>query len=227
MSTVPISVLIATDSLILGAGLEALCAAQPTLEIVGRAGDHDELVREVERLHPDVALIAIRTPVVATMTIIVSARQLRARHPQLGLVVVGDRIDGFAVELLRDGSARVAYLLDDRLPGFDTILSAIHEVSAGNTVLEPELVDALVRRRGGVTIDELSLREMDVLEQIAAGLANVAIAHALHVSTKTVERHVTSIFRKLELTDARDVDRRVMAALAYLHAQARAQDLDD
>jgi DNA-binding NarL/FixJ family response regulator len=173
----------------------------------------------IEELTPDAVIISIRTPIVTTMATVEAARQLRADHLELGIVVISDRGNGFALELLRGGASRIAYLLDDRLPGIDTVLGALRDIRAGQTVLDPSIVDALIARRNGIVIDDLTLREIDVLEHIAHGLSNRGIAARLFISVKAVEKYVTVIFRKLELTDQTLVDRRVTAALTFLRAQ--------
>lgn len=218
----PITVVLATDNFLIGDGLAALLAGRPEVEVVGRARDHDELVGLVEEVEPEAVLVTIRTPAVTTMAIIKTARRLRAEHPGLGIVVISDRGNGFALELLRGGASRVAYLLDEHLAGLDSVIGALREVRDGQTVLDPSVVDSLVERRDGIVIDDLTVRELDVLEQIAHGLSNAAIAAALYVSIKSVEKNVTTIFRKLGLTDPSLVDRRVTAGLIYTRAQTSA-----
>ena len=215
----PITVVLATDSFLIGDGLAALLADNDDVKVVGRARRHDELPELVDELAPEAVIISIRTPIVTTMATIEVARRLRVDHPDLGIVVISDRGNGFAIELLRGGASRIAYLLDEHLPSIDTVLNALREVRAGQTVLDPSIVDSLVTRREGVAIDDLSLRELDVLELIADGLSNRSIATILNLSIKAVEKHVTAIFRKLELADQSLVDRRVTAALTYQHAQ--------
>jgi DNA-binding NarL/FixJ family response regulator len=215
----PVTVVLATDSFLIGDGLAALLSDVPDVKIVGRVRSHDDLSAMVEELAPDAVIISIRTPVVTTMATVEAARRLHADHAALGIVVISDRGNGFALELLRDGASRIAYLLDERVPGIDTVLGALHDVRAGQTVLDPSIVDALVTRRDGIAIDNLTLREVDVLEQIAHGLSNRGIAATFSISVKAVEKYVTVIFRKLELNDQVHVDRRVTAALTFLRAQ--------
>ena len=216
----PITVVLATDSFLIGDGLAALLAVRDDVEVVGRARDHDELLRLVDDVAPEAVIFSIRTPVVTTMATIETARHLRAEHSDLGIVVISDRGNGFALELLRGGASRVAYLLDERLPGIDTVLGALREIRAGQTVLDPTIVDSLVRRRDAASIDDLTMREVDVLEQIAHGLCNKAIAAQLNASLKTIEKYITTIYAKLGLAEQTLIDRRVTAALTYLRAQA-------
>ena len=114
----------------------------------------------------------------------------------------------------------MAYLLDERLPGMTAVLGALREVRAGQSVLDPSIVDALVRRRTVTTIDDLTPREVDVLELIARGLSNRGIAGELHLSVKGIEKHVTTIFRKLDMPGDSPIDRRVTAALVFLRSQS-------
>ncbi len=214
----PISVVLATDSFLIGDGLASLLADVADTEVVGRARDLDELLELVERLTPEAVIVSIRTPVVTTMPTILAARHLRDQFPKMGIVIISDRGSGFALELLRGGASRIAYLLDERLPNMAAVLAALQEVRAGQTVLDPGIVDSLVQRRDELAIDDLNPRETEFLEQLAHGLSNRAIAAKLHVSTKSVEKYVSTIFRKLGLDD-QDADRRVTAALAFLQAQ--------
>ena len=215
----PVTIVLATDSFLIGDGLVSLLADVADVEVLGRARDHQQLLLLVEELRPEAVIVSIRTPMVSTMETIVAARRLREENPDLGVVVISDRGDGFALELLRGGASRIAYLLDERLPDIDVVLGALREVRAGQSVLDPSIVDSLVQRHEGAHVDDLTLREMDVLEQMANGLSNRGIAAQLFVSVKAVEKHVTTIFRKLDLADHTIVDRRVMAVLTYQRAQ--------
>ncbi|MFF1710204.1 LuxR C-terminal-related transcriptional regulator [Streptomyces sp. NPDC058268] len=215
----PLTVVLATDSFLIGDGLAALLSGVSDVKIVGRVRHHDDLPTVVEDASPDAIIISMRTPVVTTMATVEAARRLRSDHPGLGIVVISDRGNGFALELLRGGASRIAYLLDDRIPGIDTVLGALRDIRAGQTVLDPSIVDSLVARRDGIAIDDLTMREIDVLEQISHGQSNRGIAATLFISVKAVEKYVSVIFRKLELTNQPLVDRRVTAALTFLRAQ--------
>ncbi len=215
----PLTVVLATDSFLIGDGLAALLEPVADVDLVGRAHDHDELLELVDKLDPDAVIISIRTPIITTIGTIEAARRLRAEHPALAIVIISDRGNGYALELLRGGASRIAYLLDTRLPSLDTVLGALRETHDGQTVLDPSIVNSLVSRRDGVAIDDLSTREVDVLEQMAQALTNRSIAEGMFVSVKAVEKHVTSIFRKLGLSEQTSVDRRVAAVLAYQRSQ--------
>jgi DNA-binding NarL/FixJ family response regulator len=212
----PISVVLATDSFLLGDGLASLLVDVPGVEVVGRARDLPELRHLVEDRRPDVVLVSLRGPAAAGTRTVAVARQLRDGYPELGIVVISGSGDAFALELLRFGAARLAFLLDERLPGLDAVLDAMRDVCAGRSVIDPSVLDALVARREPSVIDGLTARETEVLAQMARGLCNRGIAEVLFLSVKGVEKHVTTIFRKLGLTDARSLDRRVAASLLYL-----------
>jgi DNA-binding NarL/FixJ family response regulator len=216
----PITLVLATDSFLIGDGLACMLADVDEVDVIGRARDHHELVQLVEDLHPEAVIISIRTPVVTTLATLTAARRLRDDHPELGIVVISDRGNGFALELLSEGASHMAYLLDDRLPGMEAVLGALREVLSGQSVLDPSIVDALVHRRDVTTIDDLTPREIDVLELMARGLSNRGIAGELTLSVKGIEKHVTTIFRKLALTDQSFIDRRVTAALTFLQTQS-------
>ena len=211
-----IRLVVAGDSRLMSDGLHALLAEHPGVKILGRVDDADEISEVVGELGPDALLISLRTRAPLAMAVIREARQLHEVHPDLGIVIVSDRGNGFAMELLRSGSARIAYLLDEQLTGIDGVVTALHEVLGGQTVLDASVVDALVRRRDAVSVDNLTMRELEVLEQIALGLSNRAVAAELRIAVKSVEHHVTAIFRKLGLTERQDAHHRVTAALTYL-----------
>jgi len=216
----PITVVLATDSFLIGDGLIALVNGVADVEVIGRARDHDELLQLATELLPDALIIAIRTPAVSTMATVLAARHLRAEYPDLGIVVISERVNGYALELLRDGASRIAFLLDENLPDFDAVLGALRALRSGQSVLDPCVVDSLVQRSGGINLDAFTLREVDVLEQMAHGLSNKAVAAELNVSVKAVEKYITLIFRKLGLTEHALIDRRVIAALTFLRSQA-------
>jgi DNA-binding NarL/FixJ family response regulator len=215
----PMTVVLATDSFLIGDGLASLLANIECVKVIGRAHGHSELVELAEELKPEAVIISIRTPIITTMATIQAARHLRAEQPDLGIVIISDRGNGFALELLRGGASRIAYLLDERLPSIDTIVGALHDVRDGQTLLDPSIVNSLVHRRDRIAIDDLSMREIDVLEQMAHGLTNKSIAADLKISVKAVEKYITIIFRKLGLVDQSIVDRRVTATLTFLRAQ--------
>jgi DNA-binding NarL/FixJ family response regulator len=208
-------VTIAGDSTILGDGIAALLQAVPEVEVLARTTDAEALEAAVADLAPDAVIVNLRTTAASAMSVIRCARRLREHYPALGIVIISDRGNGFALELLRGGAAHTAYLLEHQLPGIDEVVLALREVLGGQAVLDPTVADALVRRRDAVAIDHLTIRELEVLEQIAHGLSNRAVANELNISVKAVENNVTAIFRKLDLTDRPDLHQRVAAALTY------------
>ena len=209
---------IASDNFLTREGLGCLLSGAPGVEIVARVDSHPETLTAIRQYRPDVLIVGIHTPRVNAEAALTAARQLRSQYPNIGVVVIAEAGDGYALELLRSGAAGVGYLLDDRVGDLETLLSAVHAAHAGETVLDPSIVNALVRRRLPSALDALSLRELDVLAEMARGYCNNEIARRLTVSKKAVEGHVTGIFRKLQLPDAKAFYRRVAAVLTYLQA---------
>jgi len=209
---------IASDSFLTREGLGCLLRDVRTIEVVARVDSHPETLDAVRQYHADVLVVGIRTPRVNAELALAAAQRLRAHHPNIGVVVIAEAGDGFALELLRNGAAHVGYLLDDRIGDLETLVSAIHGAHAGETVLDSSVVNALVRRRPASGLEMLSLRELDVLAEMASGYANNEIGRRLAVSKKAVERHVTNIFRKLAVRDSKQFDRRVTTVLSYLQA---------
>jgi DNA-binding NarL/FixJ family response regulator len=165
-------------------------------------------------------IYGIRTSVGSTIATIEVARYLRTEYPKMGFVVIAERADGFAIELLRGGASRVAYLLDQDIPGIDTVLVSLRAALMGESVLDPTIVESLLVHSEARPIDRLTRREHDVLEQMASGLSNRAIASVLSLSVKSIEKGVTAIFSKLGPFDPRLTDRRVSACLHYLRVQS-------
>lgn len=209
---------IASDNFLTREGLGCLLSGVRSIQVIARVDSHPETLAAVRKYRPDVLIVGIRTPRINAEAALGAAQKLRAKHPHIGVVVIAEAGDGYALELLRSGAAGVGYLLDDRVGDLETLLSAVHGAHAGDTVLDPSIVNALVRRRLPSALGPLSIRELDVLAEMAGGYANNEIARHLAVSKKAVERHVTSIFRKLRVPDAQRFDRRVAAVLAYLQA---------
>ena len=209
---------IASDNFLTREGLSCLLSGVRSIDVVARVNSHPDSLEAVRQYRPDVLVVGIRTPRVNAEAALSSAQRLRAENPSLGVVVLAEAGDGYALELLRNGAAHVGYLLDDHVGDLETLVSAIHGAHGGDTVLDPSVVNALVRRQSPSALDVLTIRELGVLEEIAGGYTNIEIARHLAVSKKAVERHVTSIFRKLNSADSKRYDRRVIAALTYLQA---------
>jgi len=211
-------VVIASDNYLTREGLGCLLSTVRSIDIVARVDSHAETLDAIRQYRPDVLIVGIRTPRVNAEATLSAAQRLRAEDADIGVVAIAEAGDGYALELLRSGAAHVAYLLDDHVGDLETLVSAIHAAHAGDTVLDSSIVNALVRRRLPSALDVLTIRELDVLAEMASGYANNEVARHLAVSQKAVERHVTSIFRKLRVPDSKRFDRRVTAVLTYLQA---------
>jgi len=218
---------IASDNFLTREGLSCLLSGVRSIEVVARVDSHPQTLDAVNEHRPDVLIVGIRTPRANAEAALRAAQRLRATHPKIGVVVVAEAGDGYALELLRGGAAHVGYLLDDRVGDLETLISAVHGAHAGATILDSSIVNALVRRRLASSLDVLSIRELDVLAEMARGYANNEIAKHLSVSEKAIERHVTGIFRKLHVADAKRLDRRVTAVLTYLQSTGELQPTGD
>ena len=211
-------VVIADDSLLLREGVSRLLV-EAGFEVVGQAGDAEELLREVAEKEPDVAIVDIRMPPTHTDEGLQAARQLRRRYPALGVIVLSQYVrPSYAFELLADDARGVGYLLKDRVSDLHDLSDAVERVGKGGSVLDPTVVAQLVgrRRQGHDPIDDLSDREREVLALMAEGRSNHAIAERLVITERTVEKHVRSILAKLRIPGSQEDHRRVLAVLAYL-----------
>jgi len=221
---VQVRVTIAEDSALLRAGIEMLVASQPELELVDACADLGSLLASVAANPPDVVLTDIRMPPTGTDEGIQAAQRLRTSHPGVGVVVLSQFIEPeYALRLFEHGSGRRAYLLKDRVSDVDQVVRAIREVAAGGSVVDPRVVEELVsvrRPKPGSALEQLTPRELEVLAAIATGKNNAAIAEALVLTVRAVEKHINSIFFKLGLSDEIDSHHRVRAALLYLSAGA-------
>ena len=217
-------VVIAEDNYLVREGLRRLLEDSGEIDVVASTGNATELLDAVRRLGPDAVLTDIRMPPGHHMEGIEAAREIRAGHPDTGVVVLSQHADeSYALALFSDGSAGLGYLLKDRIGDLEDLVHALHEVRAGGSVIDPQIVDALVRRRSATgassPLATLSPRELEVLREMAAGKTNGGIEQALFLSTSTVEKHVNAIFTKLRLPET-GVHRRVAAVLAFLKDDA-------
>lgn len=212
-------VVIAEDSVLFREGLARLLEGAG-FEVVGRAGDASELLSLVDSHQPDVIITDIRMPPAHSVEGLQAAAEIRKRHPKVAVVLLSQYVESaHALKLLERGAAGVGYLLKDRVSDVREFVEAIRRVGAGGSAIDPDVVAELfARRRRQDLIGDLTDREGDTLKLMAEGRSNSAIASALHMSEKTVEGHVRSIFSKLELEPAADDHRRVLAVLAYLRA---------
>jgi DNA-binding NarL/FixJ family response regulator/class 3 adenylate cyclase len=210
-------VVIADDSVLLREGVVRLLE-EVGFAVVGQSGNADDLLRHVAMHKPDVAIIDIRMPPTHTDEGLRAAREIREGFPGTGVLVLSQYVEaGYALDLLADSAEGVGYLLKDRVADLEQFASAVSRVADGGSALDPEVVSRLVgRRREHDPLDELSPREREVLELMAEGRSNQAIAERQFVTLRAVEKHVTSIFTKLGLPASADDHRRVLAVLTYL-----------
>jgi DNA-binding NarL/FixJ family response regulator len=216
-------VVIAEDAVLLREGLVRLLGEQG-MEIVAAVADGKELIAATGEQRPDIVIADVRMPPTFREEGLRAALEIRKRMPGTPILVFSQYVEErYAAELLGTGTNGIGYLLKDRVADVRDFIGAIRQVAAGGTVLDPEVVAQLVtRRRRDERIASLTQREREVLELMAQGRTNAAIADALFVSEGTVEKHIRGIFGKLGLDDSIHDHRRVLAVLAYLNPQANA-----
>ena len=216
----PIRVALGEDSLIMREGVRKLLAVDPEVEIVAAVADQLSLRQACEEHQPDVVVSDIRMPPTNTDEGIRLAAELRDSHPQIGVVILSQFSDPlYALSLLEDGFDGRAYLLKERVHNRAELMAAIHAVADGGSIVDPKVVEALVVARSRAKrspIHDLTARELEVLSEIAQGKSNTAIAEALALTKRAVEKHINAIFWKLGLADAADVSKRVQATLMFL-----------
>ena len=215
-----IRVVLAEDNVLLREGVSRLIAANEDFELVGAASDLPELLALVDAEHPDVVVTDIRMPPTGIREGIQASVWMREHHPQVGVVVLSQFVSpGYAMALFEHGSAGRAYRLKERVGSVDELARAVRAVAAGGSVIDPLVVDELVRSRSQrhhSSLAQLTVREVEILAGMAQGKSNAAIAAALSVSERAVEKHTNSIFAKLGLSEEKDLNRRVKAVLLYL-----------
>jgi DNA-binding NarL/FixJ family response regulator len=223
----PLRIVMADDNYLVREGARRLLEDSGDVIVLAAVGSAPELLDAVERLRPVAVLTDIRMPDSQhgpegrpSMEGIDAAHAIKSAHPATGVVVLSQYADeSYAFELFRDGTAGLAYLLKDRIGDVGRLLEALREVSAGGSLIDPQVVEALVRGRARVrasALKDLTPRELDVLREMAAGRGNVGIAAHLHLSESSVEKHVNAIFTKLGLTTEDLSHRRVTAVLTFL-----------
>jgi DNA-binding NarL/FixJ family response regulator len=210
-------VVLADDSVLLREGIARLLE-DSGMEVVAQSGTAEDLLRHVAMHKPEVAIVDIRMPPTQTDEGLRAAQQIRERFPGVGVLVLSQYVEpGYALELLAESAEGVGYLLKDRVSDVDEFAAAVRRVAEGGSALDPSVVQTLVgRRRKADPLDELTPREREVLELMAEGRSNQAIAERLFITLRAVEKHVTSIFTKLRLPATAEDHRRVLAVLTYL-----------
>ncbi len=212
-------VVIADDSLLVRAGIVSLLR-DAGIEIVGEASDAEELLRDVDRELPDVAIVDIRMPPDHDDEGVRAAHEIRARHPEMAIVILSQHVDvGTAVRVLAESPERFGYLLKDRVGEVEDFVGILRHVAAGGSALDPLVVSRLLAsHRDEGPLQRLTLRERDVLQLVAEGRSNKGIGERLDLSERGVQKHVTAVFGKFGLPPGDDDNRRILAVLTYLRA---------
>jgi DNA-binding NarL/FixJ family response regulator len=221
---VAIKVVLAEDSYLVREGVRRMLENEPDIELLAVCEDYDSLLSAIANTQPDVVLTDIRMPPTGTDEGIRAAERLRQVRPAAGVVLLSQYADpGYALAFLEHGTEGRAYLLKERVADLDQLLAAIRQVAQGGSVIDPKVVEALVaaRSRGAPSpLARLTPREREVLALLAEGRSNAAVAERLVLSERAVEKHINSIFAKLNLPETRDAHRRVKAVLLFLAEQS-------
>jgi DNA-binding NarL/FixJ family response regulator len=214
------SLVLAEDSFIVREGIKLLLEQAGGFKLLAVCEDLPELLAAVDEHRPEVVLTDIRMPPTRTDEGIRAARQIRQQYPDIGVVVLSQYVEPeYAISLFSEGSSGLAYLLKERVGDLDHLTNAINQVSAGRSVIDPRVVDVLVQARTSHKENKLARltdREREVLGEVASGMSNSGIAEKLFLSERAVEKHINSIFTKLDLAPETDTNRRVLAVLVYL-----------
>jgi DNA-binding NarL/FixJ family response regulator len=213
-------VVFAEDNYLVREGTAALLSSVEGIELVAAVSDFDSLMAAVEEHSPDAVLTDIRMPPHHGTEGIEAALKIRAGHPGVGVVVLSQFADeDYAYALLKEGAAGLGYLLKERVADVEELARALGEVSRGGSVLDPRIVESLVSRQNRAArsvLAQLTEREREVLEKMAQGKNNAAIAKSLFLTERAIEKHINSLFHKLGLSEESEVHRRVMAVLTLL-----------
>ena len=212
-------VVIADDSILVREGIAALLT-RAGVEVVAQTESPEELLRAIDAHLPDVAIVDVRMPPTQTDEGLRAAHEIRARHPQIGIVILSQHVEvGIATRLLAETPEHLGYLLKDRVGNAEAFVGALHRVADGGSALDPEVVTGLFARpREDGPLQTLTDREREVLERIAEGLSNQAIAAEMDITLRSVEKYVSSVFTKLGLPATGHEHRRVLAVLQFLRA---------
>ena len=211
--------MIADDALLLRQGVKSVLATLDGVEVVAEAEDQPELMAAVDEHRPDLVITDVRMPPTHTNEGIVAARQIRSRHPDTGVIVLSQYLDAdYVIELLEEGTEGLGYLLKENVADRRQLASAIDAVCSSSSSIDAAAIEVFVqaRSRRPSPFDDLTEREREVLALVAEGLRNSAVAERLHLSEKSVEKHINSIFTKLHLTDEPESNRRVRSVLLWL-----------
>jgi DNA-binding NarL/FixJ family response regulator len=214
-----VRVVIADDSILVREGIAALLT-RAGVEVAAQVASPEELLREIDVHVPDVAIVDVRMPPTYTDEGLRAAHEIRAHHPQIGIVILSQHVEvGVATRLLAETPERLGYLLKDRVGNAEAFVGALHRVADGGSALDPEVVSGLLSRpREDGPLQTLTDREREVLERIAEGLSNQAIAAEMDITLRSVEKYVSSVFTKLGLPATGHEHRRVLAVLQFLRA---------
>ncbi len=219
-----IRVVLAEDNYLLREGVRRLIDSRPELELVAVCGDLPSVLAAIESERPDVVLTDIRMPPTGTDEGLQAAERQRAVNPAGGVVVLSQYADPeYALAFLDGGSRGRGYLLKERVSDVGQLLAAIEEVDRGGSVIDPKVIDALVAARSksrSSPLRQLTPREIEILSEMAQGKNNQSVASSLVLSERAVEKHISSIFSKLGLTEEREIHRRVKAVLLFLGDRA-------
>ena len=217
-------IVIADDSVLVRAGVEALLGMEPGHEIVGVAGSLPELIEIVDQVSPDLVITDVRMPPTRVDEGIEAANRFRTSHPDVGVLVLSQFADpAYLRRLVDGGSGRRGYLLKDNLATPGELVTAIDLIHRGGSFIDPAVVELLVNQQSNKvssSLTRLTERETEILAGIASGKSNVAIGEQLFIGHRAVEKHINSIFAKLDLFDDPDANRRVRAVLMYLQGAA-------
>ena len=220
----PLRLVFAEDNLLVREGVTALLNELPDIELVEAVSDLPSLLAAVSTHLPDLVLTDIRMPPSQTNEGIVAAKQIRAEHPDTGVVVLSQYVEeDYAFELLENGAAGLGYLLKERVTQREELERALLEVSRGSSVLDPLVVEGLLARKATDAqspLRGLTSREHEVLREMARGSSNAMIAKTLFTSLRSVEKHISAVFQKLGLVEEGEVNRRVMAVLAFVESDS-------